>query len=33
MGTWEHIKLRELPQLNGLGFFPLGGDPSKYTQK
>ncbi len=23
MGTWEHMKLRELPQPNGLGFFPL----------
>jgi hypothetical protein len=24
MGTWEHIKLRELPRHNALGFFCWG---------
>jgi hypothetical protein len=24
MGTWEHIKLEELPQHNALGFFCWG---------
>jgi hypothetical protein len=33
MGTWEHIKLGELPLHNNtIGFILLlGGDPSKYT--
>jgi hypothetical protein len=32
MGTWEHIKLRELPRHNALGFFCWGRSLKIHTE-
>jgi len=32
MGTWEHIKLRELPQHNTIGFFSWGRSLKIHTE-